>query len=68
MAENNGEIWKTLKDYRVPTIDDYTISIIGPLVQVNNFELKASLLTLIQQDQFRPHPSEDPNVHLANFL
>ena len=32
------------------------------------FELKASLISMVQQKQFRGHTSEDPNWHISNFL
>ena len=38
-------------------------------VQVNNFELKTSLILFVQQNyQFVGLPGEDPNEHLSNIL
>ena len=37
-------------------------------IDANNFELKPSLISMIQQQQFSGHPFEDPNGHLSNFL
>ena len=34
----------------------------------NNFELKPTLITMVQQHQFTGHPTEDPNEHLGRFL
>ena len=39
-----------------------------PTVDANNFELKPALITMVQQQQFTRHPSEDPNEHLGRFL
>ena len=39
-----------------------------PIVEANNFELKPSLITKVQQHQFTGHPTEDPNEHLGRFL
>ena len=38
------------------------------MVEANNFELKSALITMVQQNQFTGHPSEDPNEHLGRFL
>ena len=37
-------------------------------IDVNNFELKHTLISMVQQQQFGGNPSEDPNEHLSNFL
>ena len=39
-----------------------------PLIQVNNFELKAMTLQLLKGIKFHGLPSEDPNTHLTSFL
>ena len=39
-----------------------------PTVDVNNFELKSALITMVQQHQFTGRPTEDPNEHLGRFL
>ena len=39
-----------------------------PAIDANNFELKLALITMVQQNQFTGHPSEDPNEHLGRFL
>ena len=39
-----------------------------PPVEVNNFELRPALISLVERDQFGGHPSENPNLHLRNFL
>ena len=37
-------------------------------IDANNFELNPALINMVQQQQFRGSPSEDPNGHLPNFL
>ena len=37
-------------------------------IEANNFELKPTLITMVQQHQYTRHPSEDPNEHLGRFL
>ena len=37
-------------------------------IEANNFELKAALITMVQQHQFTGHPSEDPNEHKGIFM
>ena len=39
-----------------------------PPIQANNFELKPTLIIMVQQHQFTRHSSEDPNEHLGRFL
>ena len=39
-----------------------------PAIEVNNFELKPSLITMVQQHQYTGHPSQDPNEHMGRFL
>ena len=37
-------------------------------IEANNFELKPTLITMVQQHQFTRHPSEDPNEHMGRFM
>ena len=37
-------------------------------MDANNFELKPTLITMVQQHQFTGQPTEDPNEHLGRFL
>ena len=39
-----------------------------PAVEANNLELKPSLITMVQQNQFTGHPTKDLNEHLGRFL
>ena len=37
-------------------------------INVNNFGLNPSLISMVQQHRFGGHSSEDPNAHLSSFL
>ena len=39
-----------------------------PAIEANNFELKQTLIIMVQQHQFTGHPSEDPNEHMGIFM
>ena len=39
-----------------------------PTIETNNFELKPSLITMVQQHQYIGHPREDPNENMGRFL
>ena len=39
-----------------------------PAIEANNFELKPTLITMVQQNQFTAHPTEDPNEQMGRFL
>ena len=39
-----------------------------PTIEANNFELKPTLITMVQQHQFTGLPSEDPNEHMGRFM
>ena len=39
-----------------------------PPIEANNFELKPALITMVKQNPFIGHPSDDPNEHLCRFL
>ena len=57
-----------MEDFWNPVIrDDYSI-VRQPIIKANNFELKPVLITMVQQNQFTGHPSEDPNEHMGRFL
>ena len=58
---------KTLSDFSVPSAANVAI---GPNVDVRdvNFELKSSLINMVQASPFYGKPNEDANAHLQNFL
>jgi len=59
---------RVLRDYAMPQSSGITSSVVSPMVEVHNFELRPTLISLVERDQFGGHPSENPNMHLRNFL
>ncbi|MED6140797.1 hypothetical protein PIB30_096953, partial [Stylosanthes scabra] len=55
-VEVGNGLRKTLWDYTIPRTASYGSSIVHPVVEANDFELKPSLIKLIQQDQFYGNP------------
>nr|GFC34966.1 reverse transcriptase domain-containing protein [Tanacetum cinerariifolium] len=45
----------------------YEDAIVVPAINVDNFELKHGLLTLVQNKQFFGHDKEDPHAHIRYF-
>ncbi|GJT36960.1 reverse transcriptase domain-containing protein [Tanacetum coccineum] len=54
------------KMLQAPT-EGYEDAIIVPAIIADNFELKHSLLTLVQNKQFFGHDKEDPHAHIRYF-
>ena len=53
--------------WRLVIQDEY--SVVRQLaIEANNFELKLALITIVQQQQYTGHPSDDPNEHMGIFL
>ena len=67
-ADRRPPITDTMEDLWRPIIQDEYSAIRQPAVDANNFELKPALITMVQQQQFTGHPTEDPNEHLGRFL
>jgi hypothetical protein len=59
---------RSLKEYATPYTEEPHAIIVYPMVEGNNFEIKPALLNLVQQNQFSGSPTEDPNLHISNFL
>jgi len=55
---------RTLRDFVIRGAHNQTSGITIPPVAANNFELKAALISMVQQSQFGGSPMEDPNQHL----
>ena len=67
-AARRPPITDTMEDFWRPIIQDEYSAIRQPAVDANNFELKPALITMVQQQQFTSHPTEDPNEYLGRFL
>ena len=63
----DSELERTLRSLRKVSRAEYS-TVRQPAVEANNFELKPVLITMVQQNQFTGHPTEDPNEHLGRFL
>lgn len=59
---------RPLNSYAIPSQDEPHNNIVAPAIEANNFELKPSLLSAVQQNQFSGGPTDDPNLHLSIFL
>ena len=58
---------KTLREFSVPSTANLAT---GPIINVGdvNFELKSSLINMVQASQFCGKRNEDANAYLQNFL
>ena len=59
---------RALKEYAVPSQAEPHNSIAAPAIARNDFELKPSLLSAVQQNQFSGSPTDDLNLHLSVFV
>ena len=57
-----------MEDFWRPVIKEKYSVVRQPPIEVNNFELKPALITMVQQNRFTRHLSEDLNEHLGIFL
>ena len=58
----------TMEDFWRLFIQDEYSTVRQPAMKANNFELKPTIITMVQQHQFIGHPSEDPNEHMRRFM
>ena len=58
----------TMEDFWKSFIQDKYLAVRQPAIDADNFELKPALITMVQQNQFTGHLTEDPNEHLGQFL
>ena len=60
---------KALKAFSEPKINDIQSSIVRPAIQATTFEIKPSTIQIIQNSvQFGGSPTEDPNMHIRDFI
>ncbi|XP_027171773.1 uncharacterized protein LOC113771386 [Coffea eugenioides] len=59
---------RILRDFALSGSQDSQTSIVRPTVNANNFEIKSSLIQMVQQSQYGGNATEDPNSHLSTFL
>ncbi|KAI9071865.1 hypothetical protein K1719_046164 [Acacia pycnantha] len=59
---------RTMGDYMMLNPARAATSIVNPAVNANNFEIKPSLISLVQQRSFSGSDLEDPNQHIETFL
>ena len=57
-----------MEDFWRPIIQEEYSAVRQPAIEANNFELKPTLITMVQQHHFTGHPSEDPNEHMGRFM
>ncbi|XP_024017966.1 uncharacterized protein LOC112090583, partial [Morus notabilis] len=70
MAEEQNQLYqqRALRDYFKLVVNENYSGIQRQQVNANNFELKPTLVNMVQQNQYGGLPHEDPNIHLATFL
>jgi hypothetical protein len=59
---------RPLMFYGTPSQKEPHNKIAAPAINRNDFELKPSLLSFVQQHQFAGNPTDDPNEHLTKFV
>ncbi|KAL8148985.1 hypothetical protein AgCh_006117 [Apium graveolens] len=58
-----------LMDFSWPKIDDIQPSILHPAIQANTFEIKSGTIQMVQNSvSFGGAATEDPNMHIRNFV
>ena len=58
----------TMEDLWKSFIQDKYLAVKQPAIDANDFELKPTLIAMVQQNQFTGHSTENPNEHLGRFL
>lgn len=57
-----------LRDLWIPNHHSSGAAVIQPTIPANNFELKPTLITMVQQSRFGGSALEDPHEHIITFL
>ena len=58
----------TMEDLWRPVIQEEYSAVRKLAIEGNNFELKPALITMVKQNQFTGHLTEDHNEHMGRFL
>ena len=58
----------TMEDLWKLFIQDKYLAVRQLTIDANDFELKPALITMVQQNQFAGHFTENPNEHLGRFM
>ena len=59
---------RTLGDFAKPDISGSFGGIVAPTIANNNFEIKPSIIQMVQNNQFGGLQGEDPYAHILTFL
>ena len=59
---------RLLRDCAMPNESGAQTNIARSAINANNFEIKPSLIQMVQQSQFGGNTTEDPNTYLDNFM
>ena len=57
-----------MEDFRRLIIREEYSAVRRLSIKANNFELKPTLITMVQHNQFTGHPSKNPNEHMGRFM
>jgi len=57
-----------LQGYVLSQAIDIASAIVNLAVEANNFELRSTLMSFMEKDQFDGCPTKNPLIHLSNFL
>ena len=59
---------RSLRELWIPNDQTHIAEMVPPVIQANNFELKPTLITMVQHNAYGGSPMEDPHEHIRNFL
>ena len=59
---------RTLGDFAMPDVTGNFRGIVALSIANNSFEIKASIIHMVQNNQFRGLQGEDPYTHILAFL
>ena len=68
MAQQQQPQRRTLAEFALPDVSDNSGGIVAPNVETQNFEIKPSIIHMVQNNQYGGLPGEDPYAHILGFL